>query len=430
MHIHATKSTENDMRSAAGGLAGKNKASSFSFIDNRAEAIAQRKIQEMISGSPKMQRGMLFNNAIPAAQLSPIQRLVATIPNANGQDDRTFFNTTLTAHTYAGGQIKPFFNCDFSGPPNGDFAADNEKLAITGHGSPGFISGHSAAEVADRLTSPPTGLTKASHDLFFENCNAATPTNADSSVIDTVRTKTKERLSNQNTFGGMPDISGSRGPQITTRHKPDPIAANFVIEKAVVAPRYSDRNTRDGWLCGTIQQALNAVMYDLTPKAVVPGDTVAFLTEASLHEAGVRDLKLAFIKIVRGTPMEVTNVTRLLIKQRWIDNGGPAATGHTADEIFDRGLDMRSAPETTTHSGWINVMRDAPVTMHYTGWHIFGRAKRLRAEPKSDASIIESTYNLTVLADVFDKSNIRTDWYFVENPTTHHRGYVRTRNLS
>lgn len=69
-----------------------------------------------------------------------------------------------------------------------------------------------------------------------------------------------------------------------------------------------------------------------------------------------------------------------------------------------------------------------PTQKEYTGFHIFGRAKRIRQSPQEKAPILESAYELTVIGQVKTLSGARTDWYAVKT-TTGKVGYVRTRNL-
>lgn len=52
---HASKTQENKSQSVANGESQmqNSKESTFQFVDNRPEAIAQRKLQEMVNNSPK-----------------------------------------------------------------------------------------------------------------------------------------------------------------------------------------------------------------------------------------------------------------------------------------------------------------------------------------------------------------------------------------
>jgi hypothetical protein len=55
MNIHADKTRENRSQSVANNLSQKNSdsESTFQFVDNRPEAIAQRKLQDMANNSPQ-----------------------------------------------------------------------------------------------------------------------------------------------------------------------------------------------------------------------------------------------------------------------------------------------------------------------------------------------------------------------------------------
>src|SRR5690606_26085330 len=84
-----------------------------------------------------------------------VQRLVASIPGGNWgdkdgpKDDKTFINTTLTAHAKVGGKIKRIDHTNFAA----DFEdTQSENLAITGHGYAGGIGSLTAQDVADYLT--------------------------------------------------------------------------------------------------------------------------------------------------------------------------------------------------------------------------------------------------------------------------------------
>ena len=56
MNTHADKTQENKSQSVANAVSQKKSSgeSTFQFVDNRPETVAQRKLQEVVSNSPQM----------------------------------------------------------------------------------------------------------------------------------------------------------------------------------------------------------------------------------------------------------------------------------------------------------------------------------------------------------------------------------------
>ena len=72
MNTHADKSQENKSQSVANDVSQKQSGSesTFQFVDNRPEAVAQRKLQEMANNSPQAKQ---------AAQLQSISLAIRRI---------------------------------------------------------------------------------------------------------------------------------------------------------------------------------------------------------------------------------------------------------------------------------------------------------------------------------------------------------------
>ncbi|MEM9276790.1 MAG: hypothetical protein AAGA80_28205, partial [Cyanobacteria bacterium P01_F01_bin.143] len=64
MNTHADKTQENKSQSVANAISQKKGSgeSTFKFVDNRPEAIAQRKLQEMANNSPQVAQLRAFQN--------------------------------------------------------------------------------------------------------------------------------------------------------------------------------------------------------------------------------------------------------------------------------------------------------------------------------------------------------------------------------
>ncbi|MDX2508987.1 MAG: hypothetical protein QNK28_05475 [Desulfobacterales bacterium] len=85
MNTHADKTQENKSQSVAEGLFKKQSSgeSTFQFVDNRPEAVAQRKLQEMANNSPQAMQLRAFQEmandnpkAMPSAQLQSDNKFV------------------------------------------------------------------------------------------------------------------------------------------------------------------------------------------------------------------------------------------------------------------------------------------------------------------------------------------------------------------
>ena len=93
MNTHAGKTQENKSQSAANRVSQKQSgdASTFQFVDNRPEGIAQRKHQELANNSPQMKQLRAFQEI---ANGNIIQRVVIEIEGGR-------FYSTITDQIYA-----------------------------------------------------------------------------------------------------------------------------------------------------------------------------------------------------------------------------------------------------------------------------------------------------------------------------------------
>ena len=84
MNTHADKTQENKSQSVSHGVSQMQSGgeSTFQFVDNRPEAVTQRKLQEMADNSPQVQQLRAFqemaNNSPQVSQLKVLQREVDT----------------------------------------------------------------------------------------------------------------------------------------------------------------------------------------------------------------------------------------------------------------------------------------------------------------------------------------------------------------
>lgn len=125
MNTHAEKKQDNKSQSVANALSQKRSGgkSTFQFVDNRPEAIAQRQLQEMANNSPRamqLKAMQAMEDNYPAQQKQPIQKqenntglpdnLKSGIENLSGysmDDVKVHYNSDkpaqLHAHAYAQG---------------------------------------------------------------------------------------------------------------------------------------------------------------------------------------------------------------------------------------------------------------------------------------------------------------------------------------
>lgn len=92
MNTHADKTPENKSQSLANGLAQTQSGSegTFQFMDERPEALVQRKLQEIANKSPKTKQLKAFqdqaNNSIGAKQVHQLQQKVVQRETKKGPD--------------------------------------------------------------------------------------------------------------------------------------------------------------------------------------------------------------------------------------------------------------------------------------------------------------------------------------------------------
>ena len=125
MNAHADKTQENKSQSVANAVSQKQGGgeSTFQFVDNRPEAVAQRKLQEMANNSPRVKQAAQLQamaDNYSAQQQQPIQKIVnktglpdnlkTGIENLSGysmDDVKVHYNSDkpaqLQAHAYAQG---------------------------------------------------------------------------------------------------------------------------------------------------------------------------------------------------------------------------------------------------------------------------------------------------------------------------------------
>lgn len=266
-----------------------------------------------------------------------VQRLVASA-SEGPQDDRTFRNTTLTAHQKAGGKIKKLSETNFAT----DFAGGDEPLAITGHGDINVVGDYGPDEVAERLTDADTGLQAGTHNIDFESCYAAVPEDAGpdeepTSVISTVKAALTARAEAAG-WEQVPAVTGSYGPQITTRI-PDG-EGGFDIEKAVVDPGNLALAAR---IQGVLQTAITDVSEQVDLNFGHEG--ADFVTEAEADEISVRELKQTFIYLVSANPGAIAEDRLALLRTTAEEQGWEAGE---ITQVFETGIDLRAAAQTVT----------------------------------------------------------------------------------
>jgi uncharacterized protein with FMN-binding domain len=84
MHTHAEKTQENKSQSVADAVSKKQNGSEsiFQFADNRPEAVAQRKLQEMVDNSPRAMQLKTFqdmaNNSVQSKRSAQLQSMTGS----------------------------------------------------------------------------------------------------------------------------------------------------------------------------------------------------------------------------------------------------------------------------------------------------------------------------------------------------------------
>lgn len=319
-------------------------------IDASPRQAAQRAALQRVGLAPAPQ-------ALPAGAPGPVvQRLVASIPGGNWSDkngpldDKTFLNTTLTAHARVGGKVKRIdfvdFGADFQDPKA-------ENLAITGHGSPGKIGDKTADDIANYLTSKTTGL-KPSHrvpgTIYLESCFAAASDAPSPSLISTLRGKLDTHLGGKD----VPTIIGSGGPQITTNLQPHDAQVKEIVKTVVNRNKQSPEYA----LAGCVQRCLYDKYFDGGQKVNTLLDNsdegAKFLNQAKLDEVKMSNLKWIFINVVRGTPLSTAEYDKIqpglqnVLAGYWQTQGYQKKTGVTGTAVFATGVDLRDPVEQET----------------------------------------------------------------------------------
>jgi len=114
MNTHADKTQENKRQSVANEVSQKQNGgrSTFQFMDNRPEAIAQRKLQEMVDNSPRVVRGNMYGTSNPnnALQRQVIAPSVIQKKGGNKASDYKYGKLNSDTHVHAfnkeGGHVK------------------------------------------------------------------------------------------------------------------------------------------------------------------------------------------------------------------------------------------------------------------------------------------------------------------------------------
>jgi hypothetical protein len=110
MNTHADKTQENKSQSVANGKSQMQSSgeSTFQFVDNRPEAIAQRKLQEIANNSPQVAQLKAFQEMANGTS-SPIQ-MVRPISNVTGGDagiiQRVTVDVTNETDEYSSGWLQ------------------------------------------------------------------------------------------------------------------------------------------------------------------------------------------------------------------------------------------------------------------------------------------------------------------------------------
>jgi len=323
---------------AAVGRAGGPAAASSALHDSPRMALQRQRIEAAFG---------------PAAVT---QRLVASIPGGdwkekNGpKDDKTFINTTLTAHAKVGGKIKRIDFVDFGA----DFEdTSKENLAITGHGSPAKIGDKTADDIAAYLTDKTKGL-KATHripgTIFLESCFAAAEEAPKPSLISTVRSRLDTHLGGKD----VPTVIGSGGPQITTNLSPHDSGVKDIVKTVVDR----DRKGKKFAMAVRVQDCLYTKYFNggVQVNTLLDGsdDGAKFIVMARSDEAKLSRLKWIFINVVRGTPLDVADYDNIQpglqadLISHWTSSGYAKQTGRTGAEIFQTGVDLRDPAEQET----------------------------------------------------------------------------------
>ncbi len=217
MQTHADKNQENQSRAVANTVPQKKNDGkpTYQFVDNRPEAVAHRRLQEMANNSPQGKQAaqlqaMADNHSSQQQHIqkkennktSIIQRRVALAKNAMTQNF-----VELTSIDYglniAGGPVELLKDSNFSG------MTEEESLAIVAHGSMGSSGEYSADQIASFLTDDTTGLKKNIKNIKFTSCYAGKGKQQDNS--DSVISVLKKKLSDKEL--NIP-IVGAMGPSI------------------------------------------------------------------------------------------------------------------------------------------------------------------------------------------------------------------------
>jgi hypothetical protein len=114
MNTYTEKSGENKSRSVANTNTQQksDRKPAFQFIDNRPEAVAQKKLHELANTQQAIQRLVVFSGANPPEDSNVVATLPDTVKSVGGP----------VVHSGA----------------NPDYSSDN-KIALLAHGGPGFI---------------------------------------------------------------------------------------------------------------------------------------------------------------------------------------------------------------------------------------------------------------------------------------------------
>ncbi|WP_303315622.1 hypothetical protein Q4Q34_14645 [Flavivirga abyssicola] len=217
MQAHAGKNQENQKRSVSTNTRNDQKQPFTSqFLDNRPEAITQRKLQETASNSSQTKKVTQLQEIADnhTIKISPplqtkennntnvIQRRVALAKNAM---TKNFVELTSIDYgiNIAGGPVELLKDSNFSK------MTEDESLAIVAHGGIGSSGEYSGDEIASFLTNDVKGLKKDIKSIRFTSCYAGKGTEHDDS--DSVISVLKEKLA---TGGLNIPITGAMGPSI------------------------------------------------------------------------------------------------------------------------------------------------------------------------------------------------------------------------
>jgi hypothetical protein len=185
MYARMEKPKENKSRAVANSVNQKKSVgkSTFQLVDNRPEAVAQRKPQESANNSPQVKQLRVFqemaNNSFhksideeKSLEITTIQRKVAVARTDKEEENDWVILTNLQfAKELVGGNVVDFgAESDFSDMTEG------ENLAIVGHGIAGSIQGFDAEAITAALTKDGKEMPTNTRKLILLSCNAAAPT--------------------------------------------------------------------------------------------------------------------------------------------------------------------------------------------------------------------------------------------------------------